>query len=123
MTITRETATRIATAINAIRPDWRIDSMVTMIGQRHQHRLPADLGAALMWVALDPASTKPGRVNESGPWWPARTQADAVQQPPTFRLGEFRATDPASPESAAVHLAALRETVRNANRPTERTDR
>lgn len=34
-----------------------------------------------------------------------------------------RSTDPASPESAAVHLAALRETVRNANRPTERTDR
>lgn len=122
MTITRETATRIATAINAIRPDWRIDSMVTMIGQRHQHRVPSDLGAALMWIALDPGSSNPGRVNEQGPWWSARSaQLDIAPQPPPMRRGEFTSTDPTPPDRAAEHLARLRETVRTANRPKEKS--
>ena len=67
----RHEAERIAHAINAYRPSWPVASLVTFIGRHHQHRPERDVLIALAWVAADPATTSPGRINEAGPWWEA----------------------------------------------------
>lgn len=110
--IDRETATRIATAINVIRPEWPIASIVTLIGQRHQHRIAADVAAALAWVAIDPDSRTPGRIDEAGPWWPSAVGRAQPPQPPRIRPGEFRATDPAPADRRANLIAQARANLR-----------
>lgn len=66
---TKQEAETVATAINVLRPDWPTKQIVTIIGRDHQHRPTLDIAAALLWLALDPDTETPGRLNESGPWW------------------------------------------------------
>lgn len=122
---TREEAERIAAAVNTIRPGWPISSLVTLIGQHHQHRPARDVGAALMWVALDPDSRTPGRVNESGPWWPTAVTARPTEQPqpPRMTPGELTPRQATDAEAARQHLARLRQIAATAPRPTPREDR
>lgn len=63
--------TRLAAAINALRPDWPHASLVTFLTRDLSDRAYRDVAVALTWVACDPATQTPRRVLEAGPWWDA----------------------------------------------------
>jgi hypothetical protein len=68
--LTKDEATKIATAINAARPDWSIPSLMAVLGdKRCRTRAYRDLFLAFCALALDPASLKPTRIYGEGPWW------------------------------------------------------
>ena len=64
----RPEAEQIADAITAIRRDWLRTSLLTILG-RHQHRSARDVHLALVWIAYDPDTKTPGRIDADGPWW------------------------------------------------------
>ncbi len=77
---------RLAHSINQLRPDWLISSLSTFI-ERHMSKWAyRDAAVALTWVAVDtkpdgtPASNKPGRVLEYGPWHRAVIVDDPASQ-------------------------------------------
>lgn len=70
--------TRIAAAINQLRPDWPIPSIRTLLDRpalSNRHR--RDVAVALTWVACEADTKTPARVIEAGPWW----QAAAIDGP------------------------------------------
>ena len=86
---------RIATAMNAIRPDWRYTSLVTFLTNHHANRAYRDLAIAAIAVATDPRTTTPNLLNEHGPWWiasqtvvGARQTASGVPTPGSHRCPE-----------------------------------
>lgn len=62
---------RIAAATNALRPDWPILSIRTLLAKKLRDRPRRDVAIALTWVACDSESKTPARVLEAGPWWTA----------------------------------------------------
>jgi hypothetical protein len=62
---------RLAAAAHALRPDWPIRSLATFIERDHAARPYRDVAVALAWVAVDPKTVTPKRMNELGPWWTA----------------------------------------------------
>lgn len=66
---------RLAAMTNLLRPDWPISSLITWLTNDHAHRTYQDLAVALAWIATDPDTKTPKRMNESGPWWQAVTVA------------------------------------------------
>ena len=63
---------RIAHAANALRPDWPIGSIRTLLSKPElAHRPRRDVAVALTWVACESKSKTPARVLEAGPWWQA----------------------------------------------------
>lgn len=90
--ISKTEAERLAAMAHAMRPDWPIPSLLTFLATQRT-RAYRDLAVALAWVATDPATHTPARLNENGPWWRA-TQA----QDGTFTAPAMRCTDhPAEP--------------------------
>jgi hypothetical protein len=76
-------AQRIAAAINQLRPDWPVASLVTLLarpGLTHRHR--RDVAVALAWVACDADTRTPARVLEDGPWWTAVAERVGYRPPP-----------------------------------------
>lgn len=82
---------RLAHAVNALRPDWPTASLRTWITANLANRAYHDAAVALVWVAVDPASHKPARVLENGPWWGATLTAasEAERHPSAVKLGEL----------------------------------
>lgn len=63
---------RIAAAMNAVRPDWPINSLRTLLDRPQLADRPRrDVFVALAWVACETATATPARVLEAGPWWRA----------------------------------------------------
>lgn len=68
---------RLAHAVNELRPDWPISSLTTWLTRNLANRPYRDAAVALVWVAVDtkpdgtPATERPARVLEPGPWWTA----------------------------------------------------
>lgn len=62
---------RIASAVNQLRPDWPTSSIATLVTSKLGSRTRRDVAVALTWVACDSASKTPARVLEAGPWWQA----------------------------------------------------
>lgn len=63
---------RIAHATNALRPDWPVASLRTLLARPElAHKTRRDVAVALTWVACESATKTPARVLESGPWWTA----------------------------------------------------
>lgn len=58
---------RLARSVNLIRPDWPVPSLETFI-HRHEHMTPMDLHLQLIYVAHDPKTTTPARIDQMGPW-------------------------------------------------------
>lgn len=58
---------RLARSINLIRPDWPVGSLETFI-RRREHMTPIDLHLQLVYVAHDPKTTTPARIDQHGPW-------------------------------------------------------
>ncbi len=61
---------RLAAAIAILRPDWHTESLRTFLTRGLISIRPyQDAATALAYVATDPQSKTPARVNEPGPWW------------------------------------------------------
>ena len=111
----RPEAEQIATAISMLRPDWLRTSLLTLLA-KHQHRSARDVMLALVWVAYDPETKTPGRIDAEGPWWAAARTAgmpDAPQPTPRCdRHGDWlpclvcqrEAVTPADPAEVAAIL-------------------
>ena len=64
--------TRIALAINQLRPDWPLKQLDTLLASPSMCNRPRrDVAVALAWVACESESKTPYRVFEPGPWWRA----------------------------------------------------
>ncbi len=119
----RNEAEQIASAITVIRPDWLRTSLLTILS-RHQHRPARDVHLALVWVAYDPDTRTPARIDSDGPWWQtARLAGVTTAQTPPDRLACPMHHEPepcnacppkAHPETAARRLAEARAAVRAA---------
>lgn len=73
---------RLASAANAMRPDWPTRSVLTVLTRDHASRPYRDLAVALAWVAADPHTKTPARLSESGPWWAATEGGEPTRLPP-----------------------------------------
>jgi hypothetical protein len=105
----RAEAEQIASAISIIRPDWLQSSIVTLLG-KHQHRPARDAMLALAWIAYDPQTTSPGRINADGPWWGAGRLAgttDTTATPPPYERPK-----PSAPPATPEQIRAIREAAR-----------
>lgn len=85
--LTRQEGERLAQAINALRPDWPLASLITVIAKRRD-RPYLDLALELTFVALDPESKSPARVDHDGPWKKLRTGSVATQTYRTVSVEE-----------------------------------
>ena len=71
--INKTEAERIATAVHALRPDWPVKSLMTLLLELKDWPY-RDLAVTLTWVATDQdingnhISQTPARVKEQGPW-------------------------------------------------------
>jgi hypothetical protein len=105
--LTRTEVERLAAAAHALRPDWPLRSLCTFLERDHAHRAYRDVGVALTWVATDPTTLTPKRMNELGPWWqavastetsggryePCDVGGDAHRSYPKGRCGACRADE------------------------------
>jgi hypothetical protein len=63
---------RIAAMGNALRPDWPVSSLRTLLASDElRSKSRRDMAVALAWVACETDTKTPKRVVESGPWWRA----------------------------------------------------
>lgn len=71
--LTREEAQLIAGAINVLRADWSVPSIMAILGDdRLRHRRTyRQVVVAFAALASDPECRKPTRIFEHGPWWVA----------------------------------------------------
>lgn len=116
---------RLAAMANALRPDWPVRSVLTALRTRHSTRAYADLAVALAWVAADPASKTPARLDEPGPWWTAVSPAGTTlvgrrmecPEHPGQRAGRCYECDknviPIAPKAVRDVIAARRHTLAN----------
>jgi len=72
---------RLAAMANALRPDWNIRSLYTLLtdDETLARRAYRDVATALAWVGTDPDTRTPARLAEPGPWW--GTAATSVNRP------------------------------------------
>lgn len=75
---------RLAMAVNAIRPEWPVRSLVTLL-TKHAARPYRDLAVALAWIATDARTKTPARLAEAGPWWTATSMTEG-QGPTQSRM-------------------------------------
>ena len=97
----RPEAEQIAAAICQLRPDWLQSSLVTLMG-RQQHRAARDVALALVWLAYDPETKTPGRLETAGPHWLLSRMAgasDTTGLPYYDRAPVVAEPHPSSPES------------------------
>lgn len=73
---------RIAAAANALRPDWPLASLRTLLTRPQIVNRPRrDVAVALAWVACDSTTKTPARVLEAGPWWHAAATDGSASTP------------------------------------------
>lgn len=100
--ITRNDAENLARAIHALRPDWPIAQLMTLLGEGQDgtgnlRDYPLrDLGCALTWIALDrdhdgrPVTASPYRILEPGPWFAEARDALELAQTRQRNLTDAR---------------------------------
>lgn len=112
---------RLAEMAHALRPDWPIRSLCTWLTRSHHNRAYRDVAVALAWIACDPATQTPKRMDEQGPWWAAVKLAGSDSTPlhyarcpepghgsyPAHNCGACRAEQLAAEDRAAQEIAAL----------------
>ena len=92
-------ARRIAETGNALRPDWPIGSLMTILAE-HKHRAPIDVHLAVVWIAYDPTIKTPAILRTDGPWWHIVNQTRTTGRTlPYFKPAE--PSEPVPPERIA----------------------
>lgn len=79
--ISRTETERLAAMAHELRPDWPIRSLCTWLQADHANRAYQDIAVALAYIATDPATQTPKRMNEAGPWWQATVRAGSPNAP------------------------------------------
>lgn len=101
---------RIAAAMNALRPEWARQSLLTYLQAKHADKAPRDLAVAAAWICCDEATATPARLGENGPWWTATRQLAPVMQLPRYRGEPPIELDPDNPTTYLNWLRAGKET-------------
>lgn len=70
---------RWASAMHALRPDWRHDSLRTFATNHLAAKPYRDALVAGVWVATDPEARTPNLLKADGPWWAACQPPAAVK--------------------------------------------
>ena len=88
--------TRLAQAVNALRPDWNVRSLQTFITNQLPDRTYKAAAAAFVMIATDPTTDTPARILQPGPWWGDDEQGCQLNSGtggygPTCRCGKTRA--------------------------------
>ena len=78
---------RLAHAVNALRPDWPVGSLRTFIAIHLSAKTYRDATLAFAWIAVDPTTRTPARINESGPWWGVANDAPETDRSITAYRG------------------------------------
>lgn len=100
--------TRIAAAINQLRPDWGAPELRSFIWKNLAARPAEDVMVALALVALDPDTRTPARVLASGPWWQAtRPQGAPTGEQPAAKDAADRCKVCGHTRAGHDHLAAI----------------
>lgn len=99
---------RIATAMNALRPDWKHSSLVTFLGRHHATRAYRDLAIAAVVVASDPTTKTPELLNKHGNWWAAAQAASGSVATTVPRPDDPRCTEPGHEHELARNCRACR---------------
>ena len=101
-------ARRIAETANALRPDWPIRSLMTILAE-HRNKDALDVHLAVVWIAYDSSIESPAILRAEGPWWRLVRQAKAgTPMLPTWHAEE-QTTPPATAEQIAACRAKLRK--------------
>ena len=78
-------ARRIAETANALRPDWPIGSLMTLLAE-HRNKDALDVHLAVVWIAYDDTIESPAILRAEGPWWKLRRStalgAPTLEAPP-----------------------------------------
>src|SRR5690606_20906340 len=83
MMITKFQAEKIATAVNAIRPDWDISGITTALGKARTEGEPWQLAIAAFAAAANSDNRTPAVIALPGHHWrPARLNATPTPRPP-----------------------------------------
>ncbi len=93
---------RLAKMAHALRPDWPVSSLCTILNADHRDRAYADVAIALAVIATDPATKTPKRLSESGPWWSASQAVFGIRDTAT----PPRHTDPRCTKPGHEHELA-----------------
>ena len=116
---------RIAAMGNALRPDWPIASLRSLLAKPMlATRTRRDVAVALAWVACESATKTPARVLEAGPWWIAtnadsqRTGKTSYNQPCPFHADQIQPCRKCKAEAVSADssqaLALLRAELQSA---------
>jgi len=117
--LSRTEIERLAQAAHALRPDWPVSSLCTWLQADHATRAYRDVAVALAWVACDPQTQTPKRMNEMGPWWQAVRQAGSDATDIHFE----RCQEPGHSSFPAWNCAACRsEEIADTHGRSERPD-
>lgn len=91
--ISRTETERLAAMAHELRPDWPVRSLCTWLQADHANRAYQDIAVALAYIATDPTTQTPKRMNEAGPWWQASVRAGSPNTPTAVpRPGDPRCT-------------------------------
>ena len=110
MTVTDQDLRAIAHLVGKARADWDEPGILAALGKIRDEHSVAGLTVRAMRATERRDQRTPAIIALPGQHCRMPDEPERTQTPPAIRHGEFRATD---------HIAALRETVRNANRPKE----
>lgn len=84
----REEIQRVAAAMNAHRPDWRLTSLTTFLTDRCAMKPYRTLAIAAIAIATDPKCATPNLLAQDGPWWAGAFQATG-EKPPLVRPSDL----------------------------------
>ena len=128
-----EAIQRIAGAVNVLRPEWPVASLITVLSDPELARRSAtQVMVAMSVVACDRESRTPARVKEAGPWWKGAFAATGEEPPtptpdpirsrpcpehPDQRMTRCEHCRPATPAKRPPNYAELVERARETNRP------
>ena len=121
--LTRADIERLAAAANALRPEWSVRSLCTLINTNLSVRAYQDVAVALAWIATDPKTKTPGRILELGPWW--RASVDGTTPIHYSRCQEpghtsYSATNCGACRSEALEATEQQRTLRAQGVPPDR---
>lgn len=114
---------RMARSVNLIRPDWPVGSLETFIRRRADHMTPIDLHLQLVYVAHDPATTTPARIDQLGPWKYLFSGAKESAGPKVPYFDPAQVAQPAERATPEQIAAVRKAAIENANRkPLQRNE-
>lgn len=112
----RDEIQRIATAMNALRPDWKHSSLVTFL-TGHATRAYRDLAIAATVVATDPTTKTPQLLNQHGAWWAAAQAATGTASTSVPTAGSERCREYGHEHELAHNCRACRAEALAAQHP------